>query len=343
MKIGINGVGRIGRQILRILANNNNFQITTINDINFDVRNIEYTIKYDSLYGRFQGHVECTANDKLVLNGHEIKVFCESKIENVDWSNTDYVIDASGIGRNISSAPQVIQKWGVKRVYITNSSSISDFELVLGVNEKFADKCHKVVSCSICDTTALAPVLKRLDNSFGISGGSITTVHPWLNYQNVLDGQSKYQSNPKQTYHNYALGRSSSNNIIPKWTTALVATNRVLTGIEDKLLVFSYRTPHAIVGSADLTIILEKTVDKKEIKEIFLDAESEQTCKIFKNDIEPLVSTDFIKSPYSCHIDHRWTETKGNVLKLVLWYDNEFGYASRVVDQISLYQKLDIT
>lgn len=341
MRVGINGIGRIGRHILRILSESESFQITTINDINPDVRNIVYTIKYDSLYGKFAGDVKIIDENRILLNGNEVRVYCEPKIEDVNWKNVDYVVDSSGISRNASATSLLSDKWGVKRSYITNSNSVSEFEMVMGVNHNLAENHHKVVSCSICDTTAIAPVLKKLDESFGIAGGSITTVHPWLNYQNVLDGQSKYQSNPAQTYHNYALGRSSSNNIIPKWTTALSATGRVLEGIEDKLLVFSYRTPHAIVGSADLTINLKSETNKENIKQMFMDLELGQKYKIFKNDVDPLVSTDFIGSPYSCHIDHRWTETKGNTLKLVLWYDNEFGYASRVIDQISLYREMD--
>ena len=333
MRVGINGIGRIGSHVLKILSKNKNFQVTTINDINSDIRNIAYILKYDSLYGRFDGDIEIISDNRILLNGQEIK--------DVDWGDTDYVVDASGIARNAKSAFKLSDKWGVKRTYITNSNSETEFELVIGVNEHLAEKHHKVISCSICDTTAVAPVLKKLDHSFGIVGGSLTTVHPWLNYQNVLDGRSKYQSNPKQTYHNYALGRSSSNNIIPKWTTALSATNRVLNGIEDKLLVFSYRTPHSIVGSADLTINLKTETNKQEIMEIFMNLATKQKYKVFKNDTEPLVSTDFIGSPFSCHIDHRWTETMRKTLKLVLWYDNEFGYASRVVDQMCLYGDLD--
>ena len=341
MKIGINGVGRIGRHIFRILSKDNHFKIVTINDINPDPRNILYTIKYDSLYGRFESEIDLNGNDML-LNGQRIKIYNKEDIGDVDWSECDYVIDASGVGKNFQQAHTLHEKYGVKRVFITNSNSHSDFELVIGVNDDKIDRKHKVVSCSICDTTALAPVLKLLDENYSITGGSITTVHPWLNYQNVLDGQSRYQSNPRQTYHNYALGRASSTNIIPKWTTALDATDRVLSGIKEKLMVFSYRTPHAIVGSADLTICLDKLPDLNTVANLLDISEEKQTHNIFKNDFEPLVSSDFISSVFSCHIDRRWLEYKNKTLKLVLWYDNEFGYSNRVIDQVSLYRNLDL-
>ena len=157
----------------------------------------------------------------------------------------------------------------MKRVFLTNSNDSADLEMVLGVNGHLAKPEHKVVACSICDATAIAPIVHLLESKFGIARGSISTIHPWLSYQNVLDGRSTYQSRPDQTYHNYALGRSSIGNLIPKWTSALDATDKVIPGLKDRMMVFSYRTPHAIVGSADLTFVLEKEASTEEVIQEF--------------------------------------------------------------------------
>lgn len=339
MKLGINGIGRIGRHILKNLLESGK-DVTIINDINPDIKNVVYTLNYDTLYGKPSKKFKVVDDNTISYGNKLITYSCQSKVLDVDWGEIDYMIDSSGIASNAEAATKVVQKTAVKRVFLTNSNKKADFEMVLGVNEHLAKPEHKVVACSICDATAIAPVVRLLESKFGISRGSISTMHPWLNYQNVLDGRSTYQSRPDQTYHNYALGRSSIGNLIPKWTSALDATDKVIPGLKDKMMVFSYRTPHAIVGSADLTFVLEKETDTESVIEEFKKFASNQVYDIFSNDYEPLVSSDYIGSRFSCHIDHRWTEVKNGMLKLVLWYDNEFGYSSRVIDQIEKFHSL---
>ena len=163
----------------------------------------------------------------------------------------------------------------------------------------------------------------------------MTTLHPWLGYQNLLDGPSASYSSPGEIHDHYALGRSSFGTIIPKTTSAVKAANKVLDYIDRKFLSFSYRVPTMIVGSADPSIKLKKDTSVKEIKELFIKEQEKQTYKVFFNNNKNLISSDFIKSEFSAIIDHRWLMVNNkNYLKIVLWYDNEWGYSSRVVDLV---------
>ena len=339
IRVGINGLGRIGRAIFRVNQLKEYFDVVVINDINPDIDNIAYTLNYDTLYGRldslYKSEKNCLVNDL----GHSIHVTHKDNICDVDWSkyDVDYIIDASGVSNNVTRARDLIANNRVKRIFVTHSPNDVDFTMVLGANEDQLDiHNHKVISTSICDATALGPVLKTINKKFGIENGYVTTLHPWLNYQNLMDGPSSSWSVPGEIYHHYALGRSVNGNMIPKPTSAIEATCKVVDGISEEMIgSFSYRTPTAIVGSADITLNLKTLTSKIEVVELFEEIEKTQLVKVFHNNIEPLVSLDFLKSDYSVVIDHRWTDLiNGKLLKMVLWYDNEWGYSSRVVDQV---------
>ena len=213
-----------------------------------------------------------------------------------------------------------------------------DFHMVLGANEHLLDlQRHNVISSSICDATAIAPVLKIVKEHFGLRSGYVTTLHPWLNYQNLMDGPASSWSSPGEIYHHYALGRSVIGNLIPKPTTAIAATCRVLDDVTEAMIgSFSYRVPTAVVGSADLTLMAERKVDGGARCAAIAEFETTQCWNILHSSVEPLVSLDFKKCDYSAVVDARWTDVIGDsMIKLVLWYDNEWGYASRVVDQVS--------
>jgi len=339
VRIGINGLGRIGRAIFRVNALKQYFEVVVINDINPDIDNIAYTLNYDTLYGRLESPFQSQNGCLINIQHDTIQVYHEAHIGNVDWSrhNVDYVIDASGVLDNVKHAQDLIARQNVKRVFVTHSPDDVDFTMVLGANENQLDlEQHKIISTSICDATALAPVLQAINTKFGIKNGYITTLHPWLNYQNLMDGPSSSWSVPGEIYHHYALGRSVDGNMIPKPTSAVEATCRVVEGINEQMIgSFSYRTPTAIVGSADITLNLGKTLTKSELIDVFEKIESSQHFKVIHNNLEPLVSLDFLKSDYSAIVDHRWTDVVGgSMVKMVLWYDNEWGYSSRVVDQV---------
>lgn len=339
LKIGINGFGRIGRAIFRSNLNKKKFNVVAINDINPDIGNLVYQLNYDTLYDRLDEKFEFN-KDFIYSNHDNIKVFHQKHIDEVDWDScdVDIVIDSSGILDNVLRAKETIKKQNLKKIVVTHSPNEVDFTMVLGANEDKLDLSkHDVISSSICDATALSPVIKLIQENFGIKSGYITTLHPWLNYQNLIDGPASSWSVPGEIYHHYALGRSAIGNMIPKPTSALSATFKVIENLDESIIgSFSYRTPTAIVGSADITLNLNKKTSKKDVIDIFHHIENIQKWDIIHNNIEPLVSLDFKKSEFSAVVDHRWTDViQGDVLKLVLWYDNEWGYATRVVDQVA--------
>lgn len=339
IRIGINGFGRIGRAVFRNCLNNHAVEIVAINDPKLDADSAAYAVNYDSVYQRM--HREYGAGDNIIFDGdsHSVRVCKESAIDRVPWGTVaaDYVIDSSGTAEGLLKSRNLINRGEIKKVFTTHSPEDVDFTLVLGANEDaFNVTKHHLISTSICDATALAPVLKLIQLEFGIAFGYVTTVHPFLNYQNLLDGNISSQFNPQSKDDAYVMGRSSVGNIMPKSTTALKATAQALRHVDidiDMIGSFSYRVPTQVVGSADISLVLEKSTSKTEIRSIFTTFEERQRWKLLSNSKEPLVSLDFIKSPYSATIDHRWTDVVADrMMKLVIWYDNEWGYANRVLD-----------
>jgi len=343
LKVGINGFGRIGRAIFRNNMRKKYFEVVAINDINPDIENLAYQLNYDSLHGLLDDRFGCE-KDHMFNGSHDMLVFHNSHMDEVDWRSrgVDIVIDASGILDNVLRGKSAIEKQGLKKVIVTHSPEEVDFTMVLGANEDRLDLTkHDVISSSICDATGIAPVLKIIKQHFGIVSGQLTTMHPWLGYQNLMDGPASSWSVPGEIYHHYALGRSAVGNMIPKPTSALSATCKVVDGISSDMIgSYSMRTPTHIVGCADITLLLEKRTTHQEIVEVFEAVENTQQWDIIHNNLEPLVSIDFKGSEFSAIIDHRFTNlVQGNMLKLVLWYDNEWGYASRVLDQVQYIRR----
>lgn len=343
MRVGINGFGRIGRTLYRVnMEADDSFCIPVINDINPDPANIAYLLNYDTTYGNLEKKF---TNDGLHISNGELEfdALYEKFIDDVDWGRygVDIVVDASGKKENLLRAKEVIRKNpSVKKVVITHSPDEVDFTMVIGANEDQLLPSHDVISSSICDATAIAPVMKCIMSRFNLNGAAITTVHPMLSYQNVLDGQSVSWFDPSQTYTHYALGRSVFNTIIPKPTTAIEATCKVIGVEPSSIAQFSYRTPNTIVASADITLFLEKETNKDEIIALFEEYIQEQKHKILYLNYEPINSLDMKGMPYSAIVDARWINVAGGrTVKIVLWYDNEWGYSSRVIDQLKLISK----
>ena len=338
LRIGINGFGRIGRAIFRNNLEKNYFDIVCINDINPDINNIAYLLKYDTTYGKLTSKIKISGN-KMIVDGNHIKISNEKNIENVNWkgSDVDIIVDSSGVEENLSKA-RSLKNQNIKQYICTNSPSIEkvDKTIIMGVNEETIDPNKDfIIAASICDANAFAPVAKVLDKNFGIDHGFLTTLHPWLGYQNLLDGPSISYASPGEIHDHYALGRSSFGTIIPKTTSAINATCKVLENLKGKFLSFSYRVPTMIVGSADASIKLKNKTSTEYVKELFKKEEKIQNFNIFHNNTKNLISSDFIGSEYSAIIDHRWLMVNNdNYLKIVLWYDNEWGYSSRVIDLI---------
>ena len=338
LKVGINGFGRIGRAICRIVLKHNNFDIVAINDINPDNNNIAYLLKYDSTYGRLDNAINSN-EEYLNVDGKKIKIFHEVDIDKVPWQDAgvDIVIDSSGVHKNLLNAKKLKGK-GIKYCVVTNSPKEEEVDraIIMGVNEGSLDKENDfLISSSICDAIAFAPVANVLDREFGIKHGFLTTLHSWLGYQNLLDGPSISYATPGKIHDYYALGRASVNSLIPKTTSAISASCKVLKQLSGKFLCMSYRVPTTIVSSSNMSVQLNKETNADTIKQLFIDEANKQDLKIFYNTDEGLVSADFIGSDYSSIIDHRWTMMNDdNYLNMVLWYDNEWGYSSRVIDLV---------
>jgi len=339
LKVGINGFGRIGRAILRNNLQKKYFHICCINDINNDINNLAYQLKYDTTYGKLKNKIS-VENNSLIIDDKIIKIFNDQSIVNVPWQSlgVDIVVDSSGVSKNLVEAKQLKDK-GVKFCIVTNSPHKDkvDKTIIMGVNHKSIDIDKDfLLSSSICDANAFVPVANVLDREIGIDHGFLTTLHPLLGYQNLLDGPSASYSSPGEIHDHYALGRSSFGTLIPKTTSAINASCNVLENLTGKFLSFSYRVPTMIVGSADTSIKLKKDITADEIKNLFLEEQKQQSHKIFYNNTKNLISADFIGSEYSAIIDHRWIMVNNkNYLKMVLWYDNEWGYSAKVVDLLN--------
>ncbi len=342
LKVGINGFGRIGRAISRINLKSNLFELVAINDINPDNKNLAYMLKYDTTYGTLEKDVDST-DESIIIDGKKIAVYHEKRIEDVDWNKQeiDILIDSSGVYENLINASK-LKKQGIKHCIVTNAPNPRNYDkaIVFGVNEDELEKDHFVISSSICDAIAFSPTIHLLQNKFGIDHGFLTTLHPWLSYQNVLDGPCESVSYPGEIHYHYALGRACLPSLIPKPTSCIDASCKVLDYLDKKFMSFSFRVPTAVVSTADISVCLNKSTTVEEVKDLFEKAQKNQKWKVFDNNLEPLVSSDFKASGYSAVIDHRWTMVNNsNYLKLVLWYDNEWGYSSRVVDVVKLIEK----
>ena len=343
IKVGLNGLGRIGRNIFKMCINDPSIEIVGINEVNPDLNNWAYTLNYDSIYGQSKYKSEIKEG-RLVCNKKSIFTSMQKDINNVPWKEwgASIIIDASGVLGNTHKSKKLIDNNSIKKIIFTNSPENVDFTMILGVNEKKYDsKKHHLIASSICDATAIAPVSKIIDSLFKIRLGYVTTLHPWLSYQNLMDGPSSSWSVPGEIYHHYALGRSAIGNMIPKPTSAMDAVFKVLPSITKNIGSFSYRTPTQIIGSADLSFLVEKKTQRETIIEALIEFQSSQNYPILKITNQPLVSMDYIGEEYSAIVDTRWLDIiNSELIKIVLWYDNEHGYCCNVINQLKYINSL---
>jgi len=340
INIGINGFGRIGRAVFRIIQSDKNLRIVVINDIDPLLDNHAYLVNYDSIYGSLTNKVKAdNQKNSLLTNKGEILFYSEPNIRKAPWidHDVDLIIDSSGIYSNVVEAHKLIQS-GIKKVIVTHSPKESiDQTIIIGANEKMYDReKHHVISASICDANACAPVLNALDTTFGIEDGFITTLHPWLGYQNLVDGNLHSISNPGHYWKDFALGRSSTDSLIPKPTTLMPAIIKALPDLNLNIEAMSFRIPTGIVSASDMVLTLKDESHENDIKESLFLLSKTYPDTILINE-EPLVSIDFKGINQSCVIDMRWIKLiNKRKLKIVLWYDNEWSYSRRVVDLIKL-------
>ncbi len=340
IRLGINGFGRIGRAITRILRDDARFVLAAINDVAEDVANLTYLLNYDSVYGRMKDPARlCSDSRAMEIGDRQVPVYCKTRLDEVPWADdgVQVVVDSSGVGGNIAQAQGLVKDRRLSKVIVTHSPSKGvDFWCIMGVNDDAYDaERHHVISSSICDANAMAHVFKALDEGFGIVGGSVTTLHPWLSYQNLVDAPVASQSNPGHFWKDYSLGRACTGVLIPKKTTAVSALKPILGELVDGISSFSYRVPTPIVSSADMNLILDRTTTSSELRD-FLEKRFEDSPYVSLN-VDSLTSIDYLGECHSAVLDLQWLQVSGGKLaKVIAWYDNEWGYSCRVRDLIGL-------
>jgi glyceraldehyde 3-phosphate dehydrogenase len=329
--IGINGFGRIGRIVLRAaLAKGVN--VVAINDPFISLDYMVYMFKYDSTHGQFKGEVK-TENGHLIVNGHSIQVFMEKDPTQIPWgkSGAEYVVEATGVFTTIDKCNAHIHG-GAKKVIITAPSADAPM-FVCGVNEKTYTKDINILSNASCTTNCLAPLAKVINDKFGIVEGLMTTVHSYTATQKTVDGPSS---------KDWRGGRTAATNIIPSSTGAAKAVGKVIPELNGKLTGMAFRVPTADVSVVDLTVRLNKPASYEEIKAAVKAASQNEFKGILGYTEDEVVSSDFIGDHHSSIFDAKaGISLNNNFVKLVSWYDNEFGYSCRVVDLIKHIHVVD--
>jgi glyceraldehyde 3-phosphate dehydrogenase len=330
IKVGINGFGRIGRNVVRAALHNPNIEFVAANDLT-DIKTIAHLLKYDSILGVLPEEVKAEG-DTIFVNGKPIKVFATKDPAEIDWSSVgaDVVVESTGKFTDAKDAGKHL-KGSVKKVIISAPAKNEDITIVLGVNDSAYDKSkHHIVSNASCTTNCLAPVAKVLHESFGIDKGSMTTIHSYTNDQNVLDFPHK----------DLRRARAAAINMIPTTTGAAKAISLVIPELKGKLDGYSMRVPTPNVSAVDLVVVTKKDTTDAEVNAALKAASDGPLKGILGYTADPVVSTDMLHNPNSSIVDSLMTKVlAGNLVKVLAWYDNEWGYSVRVVDMISFLLK----
>ena len=324
-RIGINGFGRIGRQSMKAILERHagELEVVAINDL-MDTKTNAHMLKYDSTYGRFPGEVEVT-EDTLIVNGHSIKSFAERDPANIPWGDlgVELVIESTGFFTDADKAAAHL-RGGAKKVIISAPAKGEDLTMVLGVNEYMYDPAkHNIISNASCTTNCLAPAAKILNDTFGIERGLMNTIHSYTNDQRILD----------QVHKDLRRARSAGSNIIPTTTGAARALALVIPELKGRFDGMSLRVPTVTVSIVDFVANVRKETTKDAVNAAFKEAAAGPLNGILAFTDEPLVSTDFRGDSHSSIIDGQLTMVLGgNMVKVLAWYDNEWGYSCRVAD-----------
>ena len=325
VQVGINGFGRIGRLVFRASVTNPNIQVVGINDPFIDPKYMEYMLRYDTVHGRFEGSIE-VGEDFIVVNGSRIKVFACMNASEIDWKSVgaEYIVESTGIYTTTEKASAHFVG-GAKKVIISAPSSDAPM-FVMGVNEGKYTKDMKVISNASCTTNCLAPLAKVIHDNFGIVEGLMTTVHATTATQKTVDGPSK---------KDWRGGRGAAFNIIPSSTGAAKAVGKVIPELNGKLTGMSFRVPTADVSVVDLTVRLEKGATYDEIKAAVKAAADGELKGILGYTEDLVVSSDFIHDARTSIFDaEAGISLNSNFVKLISWYDNEWGYSNKVLSLI---------
>jgi glyceraldehyde 3-phosphate dehydrogenase len=329
VKVAINGFGRIGRNAFKVAMSKENpgFEIVAINDLT-DAATLAHLLKYDSLFGKFEGTVEAEGSS-LIVNGKEVKIFAEKDPAALPWKDlgVDIVIESTGLFTDGTKASKHIEA-GAKKVVISAPAKNEDITIVLGVNDEAYDpEKHHIISNASCTTNCLAPFAKVIDQEFGIIKGLMTTVHAYTNDQKILDAPHK----------DLRRARAAAESMIPTTTGAAKAVALVLPQLKGKFNGMALRVPTPTVSVVDIVIETVKPVTAEAVNAALKAASEGEMAGILGYSEEPLVSMDYKKDARSSIIDALSTMVMGdNMVKILSWYDNEWGYSNRVVDLVSL-------
>lgn len=323
--IGINGFGRIGRLVLRAAMKAGGVKVVAVNDPFIDLDYMVYMFKYDSTHGRYPGEVKAEGG-KLVVDGQAISVFSERAPSAIPWgkAGAEYVVESTGVFTTIEKAKAHLDG-GAKKVIISAPSADAPM-FVMGVNQESYDKSMNIISNASCTTNCLAPLAKVINDNFGIVEGLMTTVHAFTATQKTVDGPSGKA---------WRDGRTAGTNIIPASTGAAKAVGKVIPELNGKLTGMAFRVPVPDVSVVDLTCRLNKSADYEAIKKVVKEASEGKMKGILGYTEDQVVSSDFITDTHSSYFDAKaGIALNNNFVKLISWYDNEFGYSNRVVDLI---------
>ena len=324
-RVGINGFGRIGRQVLRAILERHpgKIEVAAVNDLT-DPKTNAHLFKYDSNYGVYPGKVEATEGG-ITVDGHDVRVLSERDPGNIPWAEfgVEMVVESTGIFTDAAKAGAHMNG-GAKKVIISAPASGEDLTMVLGVNDsKYDPDSHHIISNASCTTNCFAPMVKVLHDNFGVRHGLMSTVHSYTNDQKILD----------QVHSDLRRARSAATNIIPTNTGAARAVGLVLPELQGRLHGLAFRVPTSTVSVTDFVATLERNTTVDEVNQAFRDAAEGPLEGILRYCEEPLVSSDFMADPHSCILDAPSTMVmEGEMVKVLGWYDNEWGYSCRTAD-----------
>ena len=329
--VAINGFGRIGRLVFRELFGKKDFQIVAINDL-MDTKTLAHLLKRDSVHGTFEQNIEAGKNC-IIVNGTNIKVLSEKEPENLPWNdlNVDFVVESTGIFRTKEEASKHLQAGARKVLISAPAKGDVDATIVLGVNHETLTKEDKIISNASCTTNCLAPVMKVITDNFDVKSAFMTTIHSYTMDQRLLDYPHK----------DLRRARAAALNIVPTTTGAASATGKVIPILKGKIDGMAVRVPTPNASLVDVSIIVERETSKEEINILMKNASETYLKDILEYSEEPLVSTDIIGNPASSIFDSQVTMVNNRMIKLLSWYDNEWGYSCRIVDLIKYISDME--
>lgn len=328
--VGINGFGRIGRLVFREMMRRGGFEVKLINDIT-DAPTLAHLLKYDSTYGRYSGEVGVEGN-MLVVDGKKIPITAEKDPAKLPWGNlgVEVVVESTGVFTKREQCQLHIQA-GARRVLLTAPAKDPvDATVVLGVNDGVLKPEHTIISNASCTTNCLAPMVKVLHQRFRVANGIMNTVHAYTNDQRLLD----------LPHRDLRRARSAAYNVIPTTTGAAKTVGVIIPELKGKLDGFALRVPVPVGSVVDFTCWVEKETSREEVNQVMKEASQGELKGILEWTDEPIVSTDIIGNTHSCIFDSQLTQVFGHLVKVVGWYDNEFGYSCRVVDLVERIAQL---